>query len=194
MARTKAEEALVSELTGIFRREMDLLEDRLTRSIDLKHDKGVARVELQNLKDGTQRIATKAEEAIQMANQPHQCSQMGSISDITQDVRDIRHVLYGNRGLKYGAVVAIVGSLLTAAAFIFDIRTETAVTKAQVIDMQQDVVTLQKDSRQLQDTVKKNNEKSEEKANQILFNLQALDSKVSDGHVKPIKYKRRNDG
>jgi soluble cytochrome b562 len=197
MARTKAEENLRNEILDVVREEIRLLEKRLYKSIGKKQDKAVADVEIQNIKDGTQQIATRAEEAMQMANQPHQCSQRASIVDITEDVRDIRRVLYGNRGLKYGAVVAIIVALFTGAAFIFDMRTETAVTKSQVTDMKQDVVTLQQDSRRLQDVVEKNNEEGEKKYKQILFNLQSIDSKINDQQTetrKRVRYNRNNGG
>jgi hypothetical protein len=204
MAMTRSEKReLIGELKSIFeeevRRELKELERRMQTAIDKKQDVKIADVEKRTISEGTQRISirakeaiSKAEEAMRMANSPHACSQRDSIASITDDVRDIRKVLYGNRGLKIGAVISVILALFTGAAFIFNIKTETAVTKSQVIDMKQDVVALQEDSRRLKDTIEKNNETGDERYRQILFNLQSIDTQMKTNSQPSTRYKRRD--
>lgn len=204
MAMTRSEKReLIGELKSIFeeevRRELKELERRMQTAIDKKQDVRIADVEKRTISEGTQRISirakeaiSKAEEAMRMANSPHACSQRDSIASITDDVRDIRKVLYGNRGLKIGAVISVILALFTGAAFIFNIKTETVVTKSQVIDMKQDVVALQEDSRRLKDTIEKNNETGDERYRQILFNLQSIDTQMKTNSQPSTRYKRRD--
>lgn len=202
MTRSEKRE-LIDELKSMFeeevRREIKELERRMQTAIDNKQDIKIADVEKRTINEGTQRISirakeaiSKAEEAIRMANSPHICSQRDSIASITDDVRDIRKVLYGNRGLKIGAIISVILALFTGAAFIFNIKTETVVTKSQVIDMKQDVVTLQEDSKRLKNTIEKNNETGDKRYRHILFNLQSIDTQMKS-NSKPVARNKRRD-
>jgi hypothetical protein len=120
----------------------------------------------------------------------HHCFQENKISNIYSDIRDIRQVLYGNKGLKYGSIVAIIAALFAASVFIFDMRAETAVTKSQITDVRSDILLFQKDSQELRKTVEENNEASIKRYQNIILNLQLISSKIEARHKKGAGLKR----
>jgi len=193
MARINGQMYFKEEIQAFVLKEVRDLEKRIIGILNTKKDQAVSAVEIGALKDVTQQIAMKAnlamEESMKAVKLPHACSQMKSIESITDDIMSIKKVLYGGRGLKATAVIALIVALLTGSAFIFDVRTKTEVTQIQVLDMKQDVVALQAGSQRLEKTMKKNNNDGDKQYRNILDNLQS----INDG-IRKIDESSFNNG
>ena len=180
------------EFQNFVREELRDLEKKFFDVLKIKKDSRVIDAEVCRLRDVDRTFENKVEKVMNEVRKPHTCFQDENIKDIVSDVKDIKRVLYRKGGWKVGGTISLVIAILAGAMFIFDIRTDTLITKSQVIDMKHDVVSLQEESARLESTVRKQAESHDKKYQRILQSIKAIDSRIGRSFKERPKKHERN--
>jgi hypothetical protein len=129
------------------------------------------------------------------------CTQAEVIASMGSDIRDIKKVLFANSRVKVGIVLGVLIPLFSAAVFVFNIRTDVELSKAQISDIRDQLHSVNKavniskvKNTNLENMVKKQIDESDENYESIISAIRSMGDKLFvDGKKAKRKTKKSSD-